>query len=450
MTTVECIKQVVNEAPYDENKEDDQPINALPTIHRSAFFGILNDFVEASQKNSEASPVAVAANVLAWFSCMIDREVHQWIGDSQIHCRPFFLLVGKSGKARKGTSEALPRRVFNRVDDFLKERNSQHKSLNVHGGGLSSGEGIAFAIRDPSEEDEKDLGVNDKRLLVVETEFANVLANCKRETSTLSAVIRNVFDGRDLNPLTKKNRIKASNPHVVIVGHITAQELTDKIFKGIEATNGLMNRFLMLFVAREQFVPLPTATPDHIINELAEKIISILNYVRNLESKEITMNQEAKKYWEKIYITLSQDNPGLIGSLLARTEVYTRMLAMIFALLDQKNVIELSHLKASARWISYTDQSIRYLFGSLEDQFKENEKTKFAEEVFQVLLQRQMNRTDLNKHFNGHKASSEIKNALEWLLNQSPARIVQIKQKTGGRSKIIFTAKKAEKEEKAK
>ena len=77
--------------------------------------------------------------------------------------------------------------------------------LRCHIGGLSTGEGIAWAIRDPVEAEGKlkgDPGVTDKRLLAIESEFDNVLSQLRRDNNTLSATIRNLFDGRDIEPLT--------------------------------------------------------------------------------------------------------------------------------------------------------------------------------------------------------------------------------------------------------
>ena len=68
----------------------------------------------------------------------------------------------------------------------------------VHAG-LSTGEGLIWAVRDPSGPDP---GAADKRLLAVETEFASVLKATGRYMGTLSPVLRNAWDGRALQTLT--------------------------------------------------------------------------------------------------------------------------------------------------------------------------------------------------------------------------------------------------------
>jgi len=434
--------------------EDEIPIAAMPIINEKAFFGIVKDFIDISSSNSEASKVAIAANVIAHFSAMIGRRAYQWIGDNVIHCRPFFLLIGKTGKSRKGTSEHLPLRVSKRVDEIFKEKFPNYQSLNIHGGGLSSGEGISYAIRDASDKGD-DPGVEDKRLLVIEPEFANTLANCKRETSTLSATIRNVFDGRDLAPLTKNNRTRASKPHVVILAHITKLELNAKS-SILEISNGLLNRFLICAIAREKLVALPSKTPDEKINMLANNLVGIMEFIDQQpkdsnQAVEVCMNQEAEVLWVKAYPRLSNDRDGHIGALMARVEVYARMLAMIFCLLDKKIVIEVSHLEAAFYWIAYVESSIMYLFNDVNKQKELNDTENLSQRILNLFkTQESLSKTEINKAFNGHIKSKEIEHALSFLLNLSPPPILQIIEKTGGKDKYIFKLVPAEKAEKAK
>ena len=61
--------------------------------------------------------------------------------------------------------------------------------------GLSSGEGLIWAVRDPNGQD---AGVADRRLLVIEPEFVSVLKAVGREISTLSPTLRSAWDGRPL------------------------------------------------------------------------------------------------------------------------------------------------------------------------------------------------------------------------------------------------------------
>lgn len=127
--------------------------------------------------------------------------------------------------------------------------------------GLSSGEGLIHAVRDPVVSRDKtgekvvlDDGVEDKRLLVMEPELAGVLKVMSREGNTLSPVIRQAWDEGTLQTLTKNSPTRATDAHVSIVGHVTKAELLRHLTE-TEAANGFANRFLWLLVKRSKELP---------------------------------------------------------------------------------------------------------------------------------------------------------------------------------------------------
>src|SRR5262249_17227827 len=144
----------------------------------------------------------------------------------------FAVLVGTTAKGRKGTSWGMVRELLTRIGPDWDDKCVKS--------GLSSGEGLIHAVRDPLEVQEpikkggkvidyqqviQGPGVTDKRLLVVEGEFALPLKNLARDTNTLSAVIRNAWDRGDLRVLTKSSPTVATGAHISILGHTTKDEL---------------------------------------------------------------------------------------------------------------------------------------------------------------------------------------------------------------------------------
>ena len=99
-----------------------------------------------------------------------------------------------------------------------------------------------------------DPGVEDKRLLVVEGEFATALRVLGREGNILSAVVRNAWDTGDLRTLTKNSPAKATGAHISIIGHVTRDELL-RYLGTTEAANGFANRFLWVCVRRSKVLP---------------------------------------------------------------------------------------------------------------------------------------------------------------------------------------------------
>jgi hypothetical protein len=88
-----------------------------------------------------------------------------------------------------------------------------------------------------------DHGVEDKRLLVVEPELGRTFRVMRREGNTLSAVLRQGWDGVTMQILTKTSGERATGHHISLIGHITVDELR-RCLSHIDLANGLANRFL--------------------------------------------------------------------------------------------------------------------------------------------------------------------------------------------------------------
>lgn len=432
----QAVKAAIDAAAKTIGDEDDGPL-APPVMPKGGFPLLMRDVVNAACAHSEAHPVAVAANFLAMFCASIGRGPYQRIGDAVIHARPFPLIVGKSGKARKGTAEHTPREIAKRADEILRKRSGKTDRLKVHTGGLSSGEGVAWAIRDPKEADANgkgaDQGVKDKRLLVIESEFANVLAQVKREGNILSATIRNLWDGRDIEPLTKTSQLTATKPHVVVMGHVTGYELKEKSTAN-DAANGLLNRFIVLHVHRPRLTPLPKPTPEETLNTLAERLADAITFATGgnphaSNTIEVRMTHETEDLWCDQYPSITKDSEGLAGSLLARSEVYARMLAMAFALMDKRSEIEPCDLLSALDWVEYWRQSITYIFLTSNP---DTELDPFTQEVMELIHQRQggISLTEIQNHWKRHRIV-EVKTSLAKLLDTAPPLIEMRIDRTG-------------------
>ncbi len=433
-----------------------------PKAHSAMFPGILGEIVEAVCSETEAVPVAVGANIIARFSAMIGRPSKQLpdapsfsIGDSEMHCRPFYLITGETGKGRKGTSDKPARIIFQRVDQLLFERHSlinsaenkseleQYWPLNTHGGGLSTGEGLAYFLRDDQEGKGGEIipGQPDKRLFVVEEEFANALAVCKREHNTISGTLRKLWDGETLSPLTKSDRTIASNPHVSIVGHITAYEFIEKS-TGNDIANGLLNRFVVLYSKREKLVALPQRTADYVINDLATVLADAVEFGQAAGG--LTLEQSAKEYWEPEYNRLTCCEGGrAISSLFARSEPYALMHAAIFALLDKRKFINVADLKAALHWVEYWRHSLVYIFDGERKQVEAEVESSFADEVYQAVCKinngKGCTRTEISHHFCRNTSAAEYTAALEKLMASVPPKVNLKRVKLPGKRNRVKT-----------
>jgi len=190
------------------------PDNWPQPLSKEAFHGLTGDIVHAIEPHTEADPAALLIQFLTTFGSVAGRKAYFMVEASPHHTNLFAVLVGDTAKSRKGTSWGHIKRLFEEVaSSWVSEQIKD---------GLSSGEGLIWAVRDPVGKD--DPGVHDKRLLVVETEFASTLKVLKREGNILSPVMRNAWDTGYLNILTKNNPAIATDAHISIIGHITTQE----------------------------------------------------------------------------------------------------------------------------------------------------------------------------------------------------------------------------------
>jgi hypothetical protein len=224
-----------------------------PVLDEDAYHGLPGHIVRAIKPHTEADPVAVLVSLLSAFGNACGRGPYFRVGADRHHPKINAALVGETSKGRKGMSWGHARQLMNAADP----RWTEERVAN----GLSSGEGLVYAVRDRvtgrdknGEEVVLDSGVEDKRLLAVEGEFARVLKVMTREGNTLSAIARQAWDGGTLQVLTRNSPMKATDAHVSIIGHITKSELGRHLTE-TETANGFANRFVWLLVKRSKILP---------------------------------------------------------------------------------------------------------------------------------------------------------------------------------------------------
>ncbi len=196
-----------------------------PVLKEEALYGLPGEFVRAVEPHTEADPVAILINFMAAFGNAIGRGAYMRVGADVHHLGLYAALVGRTSKARKGSSWGYVRELVGCVDPSWVADRVQD--------GLSSGEGLIHAVRDPvvrenkktGEKETVEEGVADKRLLILASEFASVLKVMSREGNTLSAVVRQGWDGNVLQVMTKNSPARSTGSHISVLGHVTKEEL---------------------------------------------------------------------------------------------------------------------------------------------------------------------------------------------------------------------------------
>lgn len=345
--------------------ESSEAVNAIPwpeQPHVAAFYGLAGEVANGFDPYTEADKAATLISFLVAFGNVINRSAFFIVSGTHHYTNLFVGLVGRTAGGRKGTSWGLIRALFEAVD--------QTWAVNRTANGLSSGEGLVYQVRDAvygvdkkGLEFLKDAGEPDKRLLIIESELARALQVMKREGNTLSAVLREAWDGPAvLRSLTKNDNTRASLPHISIIGHITREELRRDMEEN-SYTNGLANRFMWVCVRRSKLLPEGSNAYTAIISSLAVKLLRVMEWAM-AEPHFIDFSDEARNEWRRVYPILSREKPGIFGFVTARAEAQVRRLAVLYAALDCSETIELSHLQAALALFSYCEQSAAYIFGS--------------------------------------------------------------------------------------
>ena len=358
---------LVAEKPLQDNvvppeNQEPEPVRQWPRLDPAALPGIVGEFVTEATRQSEADPAAVLFTFLTACAVEFGAYPHLFVGDSRHHARVNAIIVGESSKARKGTSAGPVKRVFAAL-----EGKAQHSP-----GPLSSGEGLVYAVRDEVREwqiDRKskvgewvvtDPGVTDKRLFILDEEFANALHSTKREGNTLSAIIRGLYDDGNAAPLTKTTRTRTTGAHVGIISHITHGEL-NTLLTQTEQLNGFGNRFLWGCARRQGVVAFPSALSDGFLTRMRDLIAE-----RRAESASVgcmVWGPGARELYEAEYPDLSRAHGGVAGCMVGRGEAMTVRLAMIYALLAGHKALHVEDLQAALAAWKYCRDSALYLFG---------------------------------------------------------------------------------------
>jgi hypothetical protein len=411
---------------------------AWPILDTAALHGLAGDVVRLISPHTEADAIALLVSFLSEFGAMLNRGPHL-ILDGSYHPLLFWpVIVAQSGKGRKGTASRRIETVLSLADEGWTRGECK--------GTLSSGEGLAFAVRDAQHKEEVikdkggrptgdtvsvlvDQGVEDKRLFLVQAEFGAVLKIMGREGNSLSGCLRDAWDGLTLAPMTKANRVRATHPHIGIVAHVTKEELLRNL-TDTETVNGFGNRFCWFAARRSKELPFPSMPAESDLTALTGAIRRILPVAR--ACGQLSLSPSARELWQQGYHELSADRPGMAGALLGRAEAQVMRLSGLYAVLDGHSMIDLLHLEAALAVWRHAEASTSMIFGdSLGD--------PVADTILRTLRQNgEQTDSQLSDVFGRHMSASKLDRAKGVLQSTGLAHCLPIE--TGGRPRMVWRA----------
>ena len=412
----------------------DAPRKWPAPLNEAAYYGLTGELVNTIAPHTEADQTSILLTHLVYFGNMVGRGYHALADASRHGTNLDIVIVGETSNARKGSSRQQVHRVYQQVDPEWSDTCIK--------GGMSSGEGLIWHVRDPIEKTEEikergrytgesqthivDEGISDKRLIAYEPEFAQVLRVMARETNTLSTQVRQAWDSGTLRTMTKTNPAQATEAHISILGHITKDELLREL-NGGEAANGFANRFLWVCAKRGQYLPEGGGEPatSHLINPLRDA----LEHARS--ERLLVRDPLSRIAWNDCYKELSGGCPGLFGAITARAEAQVLRLSVVYAALDRATEIGLPHLEAALAVWEYCESSARYIFGDATGD-------SVADKILEGLRMGPLTRTGINLLLNKNVNAARIDQALALLVDAGLA--FQNTEQGEGRPLEIWTA----------
>lgn len=418
-----------------EIADDSEEFVDFPQLPEKALSGNAGAIVNAILPYTEADAAGLLIHLLAGFGCAIGRTAHFRVGQSAHYLKLFAVIVGRTGQ-RKGTA-------WNEIQPLLTRADYSFESRIL--GGLSSGEGLIYSVRDDILKRNKlgsvavaEEGVEDKRLFAIEEEFGGLLQRAKREGNTLSATIRQAWDSGTLRVMTKQP-VTATDSHISIIGHITPDELR-KTLTDTDTANGFANRFLWICTRRSKFLPDGDCIPDNQLNPYIQFMNDAIDFAVGSGKKNFPGIREMRKdavasdYWHTIYEPLNNLSTGLLGMVTSRAPVQVLRLACLYALLEAEQNVGFDHLDAAYHLWQYAYDSAKYIFGVATGD-------KNADKIFDALSGNEdgMTRTQLNNLFSGHITKGDLTRGLQSLIESSRIELVRVP--TAGRPRELFKVK---------
>lgn len=390
-----------------------------PELGAAALYGLPGEVVRAIEPHTEADPAALLVDFLTSFGSAVGAGPSA-LADGALHpARLFAVLVGETARSRKGTARRQIQRLLERVDERW--------ARDCVAGGLSSGEGLIAAVADPEEGPPAD-----HRLLVVEEEFARVLAVGGREGNTLSPTIRQAWDTGNLRVMTRKEPLSARGAHISIIAHTTMEELRRKLNE-VEIANGFANRYLIVAVRRSQLLPHGGEVAELDMARLVKQCNGVLGQARRISR--LRWSPRAAELWESVYADLARQGAGgLVEALTARAEAQVLRLSVAYALTDGSPEMQVPHLEAARALWAYCYESARLVFeGMTGDQT--------ADRIFQAVQDRgELDLESIRDLFSRHLSASARDSAVELLKRMG--RVVVDVTETAGRPRTVLRPKR--------
>lgn len=316
---------------------------------------------------TEASDAAVMVHLLAGASAMATGRPRIITASGAMPLGFWPVIVGLSGKGRKGTAWQLSLSVMHQAAENFFESHVQY--------GFETGLGVMQALSENVDPNTGKLAP----MLIVEEEMSKFIDAGKKDRR-LGAALTKAFDGRPITYKTGKDDIRIPNPHIAFVGHVQPK-LWNATRGSKDAAGGTWNRFVLCWSERSKRVKMFETREgrEDAIAECAEAFSLSASYGR--ERSAITVPLKVADVFEKVHRPIVEDlvnQSEEISEFAERAMAYLLRVAALYALAERRTEVSVKNFDSALELVKYSVATLTYL---LSGNRSFTGRTTFAEKV---------------------------------------------------------------------
>lgn len=341
----EAAKQLVSD---NGNVPGPRPEKPIPEAPEAAWCGLARRYRESVGRSTEASDNFHLAAFITVAGAILGRLVY-YNNPEPLYPNFFTALVGKSGRARKGTAIDFSERLARKVNPDLHWLRS-----------LNSAAGFVQALWTCQERQEQRRTVS---AVLRFSELRSLIDKARQEGAR--DIIPELSNAFDSPPVLERNTVKSSavqRPVVSILGGASPMWIDNLKIEDLQG--GIGNRFCWVAGAakkRNHRPPAPDLTRS--IMDLGSIRHHWLQKGKAEEGIEITMSAEADSIYETWYRGLDRHYEHELFQVLAdRMEVHCPKVAMLYAALDRRPQIEAEDIRAAMAYCEFLMESLACVF----------------------------------------------------------------------------------------
>lgn len=383
--------------PTGASSGDDVKLFNPPPVPQAAFYGWHREWLDLVYPTTAAAEAFHLAASTTFQAAMMGRRISVEYAGGRIFPNQYTLVVGRTGSSFKDTGH-------NRTIDML------NNARDASAGSQMLRRDEFVVVRDfASREALIDTLITTPNVYLFSSEITTLFKNTTREstgTALLDALINAWDNPPELSTNSMRarteNRGTAKEPYLNIYGGTQPNRIGEYMTETM-ISSGLGNRLgIFMGQSRGRLARTPKLDYRESVRMYKRMQAAIQHYP---EGNELAMNDAACQRWDDWFYALPEETDELAADMRVRHPVMVQKWALMFAVADQADCIDLPHLDAAIALIEWMWECIAMFLPS----WGVSNERKIEERIITVLQQRQpMSKRDLNRYVRGKWTAREF------------------------------------------